>query len=141
MRIAVVADVGDTAVDLENDEWLPLRIDRPPRGGEGECSWLDTGETGLLNASPVLVSSGVDKVLSTGMVSGLELPVAAEIGVRTAPLDSVSIDEIEVRRERLGTGGGGAVCGVGLSEGRPRWLDRRACRCCLLTIANQANYN
>lgn len=79
-------------------------------------------------------------MLSAGMVSGLvdELPVAAELGVRTAPLDSVSIDEIEAPRERLRTGGG-AVCGVWLSEGRLRWLDRRACRCCLFTIANQVN--
>jgi hypothetical protein len=142
MRIAMGADAGGAVADLDNDEWLPLCIDRPPR--EGEYSWLDTGDTGLPDASPFLVSSGVDKLLSAGMVSGLvdELPVAAELGVCTAPLDSVSIEETEAPRERLGTGGGTVcgVCGVRLSEGSPRWLDRRACRCCLFTIANQTNY-
>lgn len=129
-RFMRIVDAGDAVVDLESDEWLLLRIDRLPR--EGECSWLDAGEAGLPDASPFLVSSAVYKLLSVGAVSGLvdELPVAAELGVCTAPLDSVSIDETEAARDRLGTGGG-AVCGTRLSEGRPRWLDRRVCRCCL----------
>jgi len=134
LRIALGVDAGVAVIDLESDEWLPLCMDRPPR--EGECSWLDVGETGLPDVSPFLISSGVDKFLSAGMVSGLvdELPMAAELGVCTAPLDSVSTDEIEAPRSRLGTGGG-AVCGVRMSEGRPRWLDRRACRGCLFIIA------
>jgi len=134
MRFARDADAGGVIV-LENDEWLLLRIDRP--AGEGECSWLDTGETGLLDSSPFLVSSDWGELVSAGTVSRLivEFPMTAELGVRTAPLDSVSSDEIEAPRERL-TACGGAACGVRVSEGRPRWLDRRACRC-LYTIARQ----
>lgn len=101
-------------VDLESDEWLVLRIDRPP--GEGECSWLDAGETGAPpGKSFLLVSSVLGELLP-------EVPVAAELGVRTTPLDSVSIEEIEVPRSRLMTCGG-AVCGMRVTEGRPSWLD------------------
>ena len=132
-RLMRIVDAGDAVVNLDNDEWLLLCIDRPPRGGE--CSWLDAGETGLPDTSHFLVSSVVYKLLSAGAVSGLvvELPVAAELGVPTAPLDSVSIDETEAPRDRVGTGGE-AVGVVRLRS--PRWLDRRACRCFLFTIAN-----
>lgn len=129
-------DAWVVVIDLENGEGLLLRVDRPV--GEGECSWLDVAETGVADALSFLVSSGLCELLSTGMVSRLidEFTVAAELGVRTAPLDSVSIDEIEARRE-LSTVCGGAACGIGVSEGRTRWLDRRACRGCLSTIASQ----
>lgn len=134
-------DACVVVIDLENDEWLLLRIDRPV--GEGECSWLDVGETdvaeiGVADALSFLVSSGLGESLSTGTVSRLidEFTVAAELGVRTAPLDSVSIDEMEAPRERL-TACGGPACGMGVSEGRPRWLDPRACPCCL-AITNQS---
>jgi hypothetical protein len=111
MRIPKDVDGAGTVTDLENNEWPLLRIDRPP--GEGECSWLD--------ASPLLVSSGLGELLSAGMVSRLidEFPAAAELGVRTAPLDSVSIDEIEAPRERLAACGEEAR-GMRVSEGRPR---------------------
>lgn len=130
-------DACGVVVDLENDEWLLLRIDRPV--GDGECSWLDVGDTGVADALSFFVSSDLGELLSTGTVSRLidEFTVAAELGVCTAPLDSVSIDEIEVQGERLTTWGG-AACGMGTREGRPRWLDRRACRCGLFTIVNES---
>ena len=134
VRVVMDDDGAGAVIDFENDEWLPLRIERP--AGEGECSWLD--------APPLLVSSGLGELLSAVTVSRLidEFPVAAELGVSTAPLDSVSIDEMEAPRERLaacsGAACGGAAGSVRVGEGRPRWLDRRACCCCLFTIANQS---